>query len=348
MALAAAKEEKAAAAKEVKAMRARVKTAMTEAQSAEEAWLKAEEETEAWTAEVAWAAKAPAMAAEEAGKETARQVRLGYEATMKAAEETRLRAVEAKERTELALAAVWAEEEWLKAAMQAEASAAEAKASASAAEQAWLKAEGEDEARAVEERMAERISEERWLTHQEASVRQGIVNVWAVKVAEYAREAAEAEDGRRRLLAKARDARLNAGEATKAAKEARLKADSRAAEATKAAEEARLKAESRAAQARKASEEARLKAESRAAEAASLLKAEDGAKMQFSGGAGMASSECKRRRNTNPPAQAEARASMVEEEKAEGRAAKRRHGGRNEGGDGIGRAVEQANAEGQD
>jgi hypothetical protein len=39
---------------------------------------------------------------------------------------------------------------------------------------------------------------------------------------------------------------------------------------------------------------------------------------------------------------------MVEEEKAEGRAAKRRHGGRNEGGEGIGRAVEQANAEGQD
>ena len=279
-----------------------------------------------------------------------------------------MRAVEAKERTEKALAAVSAEEAWLKAAIQAEARVA----SASAAEQAWLKAEEEDEARAVEERRAERISEERWLTHQEASVRQGIVNVWAVKVAEYARKAAEAEDGRRRLLAKARDARLNAEEATKAAtearlktearimaesraaqarmaaEEARLKAESRAAEATKAAEEARLKAESRAAQARKASEEARLKAESRAAEAASLLKAEDGAKMQFSGGAGMASSECKRRRNTNPHAQAEARASMVEEEKAEGRAAKRRHGGRNEGGEGIGRAVEQANAEGQD
>jgi hypothetical protein len=51
------------------------------------------------------------MAAEEAGKETARQVRLGFEASMQAAGEARLRAVEAKERTEKALAAVSAEEE---------------------------------------------------------------------------------------------------------------------------------------------------------------------------------------------------------------------------------------------
>ena len=79
------------------------------------------------------------MAAEEAGKETARQVRLGFEASMQAAGEARLRAVEAKERTEKALAAVSAEEAWLKAAIQAEARVA----SASAAEQAWLKADGE-------------------------------------------------------------------------------------------------------------------------------------------------------------------------------------------------------------
>jgi hypothetical protein len=101
-------QTQATAEERVQAMRARATTAKTEAQRAEEAWLKAVEEMEV--------AKA-AMAPEEAGKETVKQA---YEATMQAAEEARLRAGEAKKRAEEALEADFEEQSCLQATTQAE------------------------------------------------------------------------------------------------------------------------------------------------------------------------------------------------------------------------------------
>ena len=191
------------------------------------------------------------------------------------------------------------------------------------AEEAWLKAVEEMQAWAKELKAVEEMDQQALAMAPEEA---GKDKVRQVKFGYEARMQA------------AEEARLRASEAKKRAEEAM---------ATDSAEQSYLKA---ATQAEAIVAEAKTRA-GIAAEAASFLQEEimqlENAIMQ-AGGAGKASSVCKRRGNTNPHAQEEARASMVEGEKAEGRAAKRRHGGRNEGGGGIGRAVEQANAEGQD